>query len=105
MVPDWTTSGKEAIVRAQDACELKDEYKDYIIDYLMPDMNGIDTVRRIKRVIGDDIPIIILTAYDWSDIEKEATEAGVTAFVSKPIFMSELRDVFENGWIYSYKRN
>ena len=59
----------------------------------MPDMNGIETVRRIRKVIGDSAPIIILTAYDWSDIETEAREAGVTAFVSKPLFMSELREV------------
>ena len=59
----------------------------------MPDMNGIETVRRIRKVIGDSVPIIILTAYDWADIEEEAREAGVTAFVSKPLFMSELRAV------------
>lgn len=54
-------------------------------------MNGIETVRRIRKVIGNDTPIIILTAYDWADIAEEAKEAGVTAFVSKPLFMSELR--------------
>ena len=59
----------------------------------MPDMNGVETVRRIRKVIGDGTPIIILTAYDWADIEKEAREAGVTAFCSKPLFLSELRDV------------
>ena len=93
MRPDWTTSGKEAIVRAQDAAEMMDEYKVYIIDYLMPDMNGIETVRRIRNVISEDVPIIVLTAYDWADFESEARQAGVTAFVSKPIFMSELRTV------------
>ena len=93
MRPDWTTSGKEAIVRAQDAADIKDEYKVYIIDYLMPDMNGIETVRSIRKVISEDAAIIVLTAYDWADFEHEAREAGVTAFVSKPIFMSELRDV------------
>ena len=93
MRPDWTTSGKEAILRAQDAEEIKDAYRVYIVDYLIPDMNGVETVRRIRRVIGDDVPIIVLTAYDWADFEKEAREAGVTAFVAKPIFMSELRAV------------
>ena len=93
MRPDWTASGKEAIVRAQDATEMKDEYQVYIIDYLMPDMNGIETVRRIRKVISEEVPIIVLTAYDWADFEIEAREAGVTAFVSKPIFMSELREV------------
>lgn len=93
MRPDWTASGKEAIIRAQDAAEMKDEYKVYIIDYLMPDMNGIETVRQIRKVISEEVPIIVLTAYDWSDFEHEAREAGVTAFVSKPIFMSELKAV------------
>lgn len=93
MHPDWTVTGKEAVLRAQDASELNDEYKVYIIDYLMPDMNGIETIRRIRRVISEDVPIIVLTAYDWSDFEQEAREAGATAFVAKPIFMSELRNV------------
>ena len=93
MRADWTVSGKEAIVRTKEAFDEKDEFKAYIIDWLMPDMNGIETVRRIRKVIGDSTPIIILTAYDWSDIEEEAREAGVTAFVSKPLFMSELREV------------
>ena len=93
MRADWTVSGKESIVRAKEAYDEGDEFKAYIIDWLMPDMNGIETVRRIRKVIGDSTPIIILTAYDWSDIEIEAREAGVTAFVSKPLFMSELREV------------
>ena len=92
MVADWTTSGKEAVLRAKEAFEMKKEFKVYIIDWQMPDINGIETVRRIRKVIGDDIPIIILTAYDWADIEEEAREAGVTAFIAKPLFMSELRN-------------
>ena len=93
MHPDWSTSGREAVIRAKEAEEIKDGYKAYIIDYLMPDMNGIETVRQIRKVIGDEVPIIVLTAYEWSEFEDEAREAGVTAFVSKPIFMSELREV------------
>ena len=91
MRPDWSTSGKEAVIRAREAAELREEYKAYIIDYMMPDMNGIETVRRIRRTIGGDVPIIVLTAYDWVELEEEAREAGVTGFVSKPIFISELR--------------
>ena len=83
MRADWSTSGKEAVIRAQEAFEENDAFKAYIIDWLMPDMNGIETVRRIRAVIGDETPIIILTAYDWSDIEQEAKEAGVTAFVEE----------------------
>lgn len=96
MQADWTTSGKEAVLRAQEAYEQAEPFKAYIIDWLMPDMNGIETVRRIRHVIGNDTPIIILTAYDWADIEKEAREAGVTAFIEKPLFMSELRNVLLN---------
>ncbi len=92
MRAEWTTSGKEAILRAQLAIENNDEFSAYIIDWIMPDMNGLETVRRIRAIIGDSKPIIILTAYDWSEIEEEARAAGVTAFCSKPLFMSELRD-------------
>ena len=93
MRPDWTNYGKEAVIRAREALDQADEFRVYIIDWLMPDLNGIEAVRRIRKVIGDSAPIIILTAYDWADIEEEAKEAGVTAFCSKPLFMSELRDV------------
>ena len=93
MRPDWTNYGREAVVRAKEALDQADEFRVYIIDWLMPDLNGIEAVRRIRRVIGDDTPIIILTAYDWADIETEAKEAGVTAFCSKPLFMSELRSI------------
>ncbi len=96
MRPDWTTSGKEAVLRTQLAVEQNDEYAAYIIDWLMPDMNGIEVVRRIRGIIGENKPIIILTAYDWADIEQEAREAGVTAFCSKPIFLSELREILES---------
>ena len=93
MRPDWTNYGKEAVIRAKEAFEQADAFHVYIIDWMMPDQNGIETVRRIRKVVGDDAPIIILTAYDWADIEEEAREAGVTAFCSKPLFMSELRNV------------
>ncbi len=93
MRAEWTTSGKEAVLRTQFAVEQGDEFHAYIIDWLMPDMNGIEVVRRIRRIIGDSHPIIILTAYDWSNIEDEAREAGVTCFCSKPLFLSELRDI------------
>ena len=90
---DWSTSGKEAIVRTEFAMNRNDSYGVYIIDWSMPDMNGIETVRRIRKIIGEDTPIIIMTAYDYSDIEEEARLAGVNDFCSKPIFMSELREV------------
>ena len=93
MKAEWTTVGKEAVIRTQFAINQGEEFDVYIIDWLMPDMNGIEVVRRIRRIIGAHKPIIILTAYDWSDIEEDAREAGVTALCSKPLFMSEIRDV------------
>ena len=101
--PEWTISGKEAVIRAQDAMEMVDEFGVYIIDWLMPDMNGIETVRRIWRVVGEKKPIIILTAYDWADIEQEAREAGVTAFCSKPLFLSEFRDILSQPFYMKKK--
>ncbi len=98
MRTDWTSSGKEAVIRARDAAEQGDAFRAYIIDWLIPDMNGIEVVRQIRRVIGDDTPIIILTAYDWTDIEAEAREAGVTAFCGKPLFMSDLRHVLGSAF-------
>ncbi len=89
---EWTLSGKEAVLRTRQAVMRKDDYQVYVIDWLMPDMNGIEVVRRIRKESDADVPIIVLTAYDWSDIEEEAREAGVTAFCSKPLFLSELRD-------------
>ena len=101
MRPDWTNYGKEAVIRAKEAKDQADEFRVYIIDWLMPDQNGIETVRRIRRIIGDSTPIIILTAYDWADIETEARDAGVTAFCSKPLFMSELRNVLSRPFAAS----
>ncbi|MDE6441470.1 MAG: response regulator [Clostridia bacterium] len=103
MRPDWTTLGKEAVIRTKFALEQSEPYSAYIIDWLMPDMNGIELVRRIRKVIGEMTPIIILTAYDWSDIEKEAKEAGVTAFCSKPLFLSELRSVLAAPYMEQQK--
>ncbi len=91
MRAEWTLSGKEAVLRTQQAVMRNDNYCVYIVDWLLPDMNGVEVVRRIKKEIGEDVPIIVLTAYDWSDIEEEAKEAGVTAFCSKPLFLSDLR--------------
>ena len=99
MRPEWTTSGKEAILRTRYAKESGDEFRAFIIDWLMPDMNGIEVVRRIRSEIGEDTPIIILTAYDWSGIEEEAREAGVTGFCSKPLFRSELREVLSRPFV------
>lgn len=88
---EWTMSGKEAILRTRQAVMRKDNYQVYIIDWPLPDMNGIEVARKIRQESGKEVPIVVLTAYDWSEIEDEALEAGVTAFCSKPLFLSELR--------------
>lgn len=88
---EWTTSGREAAYRAKAAYDEGDAYHTYIIDWQMPELSGVETARKIRSVAGKDVPIIILTAYDWTDIEEEARDAGVTAFCAKPLFMSDLK--------------
>ena len=91
MRSEWTTSGREAAYRARSAREDGDPYHTYIVDWQMPETSGVETARRIRAAVGDDASIIILTAYDWTDIEEEAKAAGVTAFCAKPLFMSDLK--------------
>ena len=92
MRSEWTLHGKEAVLRAKQATEMGDEFFAYIIDWALPDLSGIEVARQIRSIAGENIPIIVLTAYDWSLFEDDARSAGVTAFCSKPIFLSELRD-------------
>lgn len=91
MRSEWTTSGRDAVYHAKVAHEEGDAYHTYIIDWQMPQQSGVETARKIRSMVGVDAPIIILTAYDWSDIEEEAKSAGVTAFCAKPLFMSDLK--------------
>ena len=91
MRSEWTTSGKEAVLCANRAYDEQDPFNIYILDLNMPEQSGIETARNIRKVVGDDIPIIIVTGFDWSDIEKEAREAGITVFCSKPLFMSDIK--------------
>ena len=97
MHSDWTTLGKEAFIRSKFAVEQKEPYDIYFIDLLMPDMNGIELTRRLRKTVGKNPQIILLTAYDWTDIEKDAKDAGVTAFCSKPLFLSELLNVLTSS--------
>ncbi len=92
MRAEWTLRGREAVLHAKQALEMGDAFYAYIIDWALPDLNGIEVARQIRAAVGGEVPIVILTAYDWSAIEEEARAAGVTAFCNKPIFMSELRD-------------
>lgn len=96
MRAEWTLSGKEAVLRTHQAVMRNTDYSVYIIDWLLPDMNGVEVTRRIRKEINSSAPIIILTAYDWADIETEAKEAGVTAFCSKPLFLSELSSCLQS---------
>ena len=75
------------------------DYDVIIVDWKMPELDGLETIRRIRSEIDANIPILLISAYDWSDIEDEAREAGVTAFCSKPLFMSELRSVLAKPFL------
>ncbi len=94
---EWTLRGRDAILYARQSIEMKDEFKVYIVDWSLPDLNGIEVVRQLRAVVGQNVPIIILTAYDWSIFESDARDAGATAFCNKPIFASELRSALINA--------
>ncbi len=91
MEPEWTMSGQEAVLRTKSALEMGRYFSAYIVDWKMPDMSGVEVVRQLRKLAGEHVPIYILTAYDFSDIKREAKEAGVTAFCKKPLFLSQLR--------------
>ena len=91
MRSEWTTSPREAIFRTKKAVNDKDPFHVYIVDWLMPELNGIETVRQIRKIAGEGPPIIILTAYDYTDIIDEAKTAGATGFCTKPLFPSDLK--------------
>ncbi|WP_223299920.1 response regulator [Desulfovibrio fairfieldensis] len=88
----WVLTGKEAVDLILRARECGDDYDVCLIDWQMPDMDGVETARRIRREVGPETLIIIISAYDWSPIEREAREAGVNAFINKPFFASTLHD-------------
>lgn len=96
MSSEWVLTGSEAINKTVEAHQLHHDYHAVIIDWKMPGMDGLETTRRIRNMVGDDLPIIILTAYDWTDIEIEAKEAGVNAFLAKPLFKSQLYHVMHD---------
>ena len=78
----FVTDGETAVKYAAEAKDTSDPVELALIDWKMPGMDGVETARRIRKETGPDIPVIILTAYDWTDIESEARVAGVTAFLS-----------------------
>ena len=88
------TCGKEAVQQVIDRYDTADAYSICILDWKMPDQNGIETARQIRKAVGNDVPIIVLSAYDWSAIEQQAKEAGVNAFIGKPLFRSRVIRTF-----------
>ncbi len=96
MRSEGCTSGQDAVTAVQRALNTALPFYAAILDWKMPGMDGLETARAIKRLVGDTLPIIILSAYDWSDIEPEARAAGVDAFLSKPVFKSGLIRTFKS---------
>jgi CheY-like chemotaxis protein len=92
----WVLSGREAVVRVVSAHKDCEDFFAVVIDWKMPDMDGIETTRQIRRAVGEDVPIVIISAYDWSDIEQEARRAGANAFISKPLFKSRMVHLFND---------
>lgn len=90
MKGEWSTTGAEAVERVSRRHEKGEDYLAVLLDWKMPQMDGVETARQIRAKVGPEIPIIILTAYEWAEIEKEAREAGVDAFMSKPIYKAKL---------------
>lgn len=87
---EWAQSAEEAVLLTRQAVKQNDPYSVYIIDSQLSDANAIETVRQIRRELGEQSAVIVLSSYDWPEIEEEAKQAGVTAFCSKPLFFSEL---------------
>ncbi len=94
MKSEWVLTGREAVEKVEERHRAGDDYFAVIVDWKMPEMNGIETTKAIRKIVGDEMPIIIISVYDWSDIEMEARLAGVNAFISKPAFRSNLAKLF-----------
>ena len=95
---EWVLSGREAVERCYARHELKNNYFAVILDWKMPEIDGIETARQIRKRIGKEITIIVLTSYEFSEIEEEAKAAGVDAFIAKPLDMNKLNNVLES-WL------
>lgn len=90
MQGEWCQTGEEAVTKVLFRKKQKEDYFAVILDWKMPGMDGIATAKEIRKQAGEEIPIIFLTAYDWSEIESEARAAGVSKFLTKPLFKSRL---------------
>ncbi len=87
---EWVMSGEEAVKQIEERHKKKDDYKFVLIDWKMPGMDGIETVKAIRRLVGIDIPIFLISAYDWSEMESNVDESMIEGFISKPLFKSTL---------------
>lgn len=87
---EWTLNGETAIDMVIQHHNKKDDYQIILLDWKLPGMNGIQTAKEIRRNLGEDVPILLISAYDWSEFESEAREAGINGFISKPLFKSTL---------------
>ena len=96
MEAEGVSNGIEAVEKVVLHRRMNKDYFACIIDWKMPDMDGIETTRAIRKAVGSDVPIIIISAYDWSDIEQEARTAGANAFITKPLFQSRLAKTFNS---------
>lgn len=92
---EWVLSGQEAVERVVMRHKAENDYYAVILDWKMPEMDGVETTKEIRKHVGEDVPIIILSGYDWTDIEEEAREAGASAFISKPLFKTRLAYLFK----------
>lgn len=100
---DCAIGGKEAVRMASAAAEIHEEYHIIILDWKMPDMDGVEAARRIREKVGDMVPVMVLTSYDFDDIEEEARGAGITAFLNKPFFVSSFRREVEKSCVPAQK--
>lgn len=87
---DWVLSGEKAIELVTQHHQKRDDYQIILLDWKLPGMNGIQVAKEIRRNLGDEVPILLISAYDWSEFEAEAREAGISGFISKPLFKSTL---------------
>ena len=87
---EWTLSGEKAIELVIRRHKKKDDYQIILLDWKLPGMNGIQVAKEIRRNLGDEVPILLMSAYDWSEFEAEAREAGIRGFITKPLFKSTL---------------
>lgn len=86
----WAVDGETAVAMAKKCHEEGNGYEIVLLDWKMPGMDGLHTAREMRKHLGDNVPILIISAYDWSEIEDEAKEAGIQGFISKPLFKSNL---------------